>query len=87
MHGLVAGCGNCLDPAPEDLDEGEPEATVLARWDTAADETTDDVVESYLIQSRPAAHQDALLVKATDPDSAREPAMYTSRTLGATSRG
>lgn len=34
--------------------------------DTAVDDTTDDVVESYLIQSWPAAHQDALLVKATD---------------------
>ncbi|WP_346139418.1 hypothetical protein [Streptomyces coeruleofuscus] len=28
--------------------------------------TADEVVESYLIQSWPAAHQDALLVKATD---------------------
>ncbi|WP_406368229.1 hypothetical protein OG788_46835 [Streptomyces sp. NBC_00647] len=34
--------------------------------DTAVDDTTDDIVESYLIQSWPAAHQDALLVKATD---------------------
>ncbi|MER5472620.1 hypothetical protein ABZX90_41920 [Streptomyces sp. NPDC002935] len=34
--------------------------------DTVVDQTTDDVVESYLIQSWPAAHQDALLVKATD---------------------
>ncbi|MFD5519627.1 hypothetical protein [Streptomyces sp. NPDC127066] len=34
--------------------------------DTAVDQSTDDVVESYLIQSWPAAHQDALLVHATD---------------------
>ncbi|MET9904848.1 hypothetical protein [Streptomyces sp. NPDC006446] len=34
--------------------------------DTAVDDTTFDVMESYLIQSWPAAHQDALLVKATD---------------------
>ncbi|MGW1532520.1 hypothetical protein [Streptomyces aureus] len=34
--------------------------------DTAVDESTDDVVESYLIQSWPAVHHDALLVKATD---------------------
>jgi hypothetical protein len=35
--------------------------------DSAVDQTTaDEVVESYLIQSWPAAHQDALLLKATD---------------------
>ncbi|MER6678983.1 hypothetical protein [Streptomyces sp. NPDC000983] len=35
--------------------------------DRAVDQTpVDDVVESYLIQSWPAEHQDALLVKATD---------------------
>lgn len=35
--------------------------------DTAVDQTTvDGVMESYLIQSWPTAHQDALLVKATD---------------------
>lgn len=34
--------------------------------DTAVDDSTDDVVEFYLIQSWPAAHQDAVLVKATD---------------------
>jgi hypothetical protein len=35
--------------------------------DTAVDQTTvDEVVESYLIQSWPAAHLDALQVKATD---------------------
>ncbi|MET7989177.1 hypothetical protein [Streptomyces sp. NPDC005281] len=34
--------------------------------DTALDQATDDVVESYLIQSWPAVHEDALLVKATD---------------------
>ncbi|MEU0250885.1 hypothetical protein ABZ192_42705 [Streptomyces sp. NPDC006235] len=35
--------------------------------DRAVDQTVvDEVVESYLIQSWPAAHQDALLVKATD---------------------
>ncbi|MFJ3446593.1 hypothetical protein ACIPM2_36415 [Streptomyces sp. NPDC086081] len=35
--------------------------------DSAVDQTTvDEVVESYLIQSWPAAHQDASLVKATD---------------------
>ncbi|MFM9692239.1 hypothetical protein [Streptomyces europaeiscabiei] len=35
--------------------------------DTAVDQTVvDEVVESYLLQSWPAAHQDALLVRATD---------------------
>ncbi|WP_339135140.1 hypothetical protein WJM95_34950 [Streptomyces sp. f51] len=34
--------------------------------DTAVGESTDDVVESYLIQSWPASYQDGLLVKATD---------------------
>ncbi|WP_345666233.1 hypothetical protein [Streptomyces venetus] len=35
--------------------------------DRAVDQTTlDEAVESYLIQSWPAAHQDVLLVKATD---------------------
>lgn len=35
--------------------------------DTAVDQTVvDEVVESYLLQSWPAAHQEALLVRATD---------------------
>ncbi|MET7685931.1 hypothetical protein [Streptomyces sp. NPDC005423] len=55
--------------------------------DTAVDESTDDVVESYLIQSWPAAHQDALLVKATDaygpryePERPVTPSSSTTRT-------
>ncbi|MFE2530789.1 hypothetical protein [Streptomyces sp. NPDC059371] len=49
--------------------------------DTAVDETTDDVVESYLIQSWPAAHQDAFLVKATDAYGAQVRARPADDTL------
>ncbi|MET7988714.1 hypothetical protein [Streptomyces sp. NPDC005281] len=49
--------------------------------DTAVDESTDDVVESYLIQSWPAAHQDALLVKATDSYGAQVRARPADDTL------
>ncbi|MCX4578066.1 hypothetical protein OHB41_33740 [Streptomyces sp. NBC_01571] len=49
--------------------------------DTAVDQSTDDVVESYLIQSWPAAHQDALLVKATDAYGAQVRARPASDTL------
>lgn len=56
--------------------------------DRAVDQTTvDAVVESYLIQSRPAAHQDALLMKATDtygprcaPSRLATPSSSTTRT-------
>ncbi|MGW1727666.1 hypothetical protein ACWCQK_32720 [Streptomyces sp. NPDC002306] len=49
--------------------------------DTAVDESTDDNVESYLIQSWPAAHQDALLVKATDAYGAQVRAQPANDTV------
>ncbi|WP_328502190.1 hypothetical protein OG828_23060 [Streptomyces sp. NBC_00457] len=50
--------------------------------DGAVDQTPlDDVVESYLIQSWPAAHQDALLVKATDAYGAQVRAQSADDTI------
>ncbi|MFE7167117.1 hypothetical protein [Streptomyces sp. NPDC057616] len=50
--------------------------------DSAVDQTTvDDVVESYLIQSWPAAYQDALLVKATDAYGAQVRAREADDTI------
>jgi hypothetical protein len=50
--------------------------------DRAVDQTTvDEVVESYLIQSWPAAHQDALLVKATDTYGAQVRAQPADDTI------
>lgn len=50
--------------------------------DRAVDQTlVDDVVESYLIQSWPAAHQDALLVKATDAYGAQVRAQPADDTI------
>jgi len=50
--------------------------------DRAVDHTlVDDVVESYLIQSWPAAHQDALLVKATDAYGAQVRAQPADDTI------
>lgn len=50
--------------------------------DTAVDQTTvDEVVESYLIQSWPAAHHDASLVKATDAYGAQVRARSADDTL------
>ncbi|MFE9776338.1 hypothetical protein ACFYOV_32700 [Streptomyces sp. NPDC005931] len=55
-------------PSLASQDSGSYRLRVHARGrDRAVDHTTvDEVVESYLIQSWPAAHQDASLVKATD---------------------
>ncbi|MEU0203270.1 MULTISPECIES: hypothetical protein [unclassified Streptomyces] len=50
--------------------------------DRAVDQTTlDEVAESYLIQSWPAAHQDALLVKTTDAYGAQVRAQPTDDTI------
>ncbi len=50
--------------------------------DSAVDQTTvDEVVESYLIQSWPAAHQDALLLKATDAYGAQVRAQPADDTI------
>ncbi|GAB2895801.1 hypothetical protein GCM10027074_74220 [Streptomyces deserti] len=50
--------------------------------DRAVDHTTvDEVVESYLIQSWPAAHKDALLVKATDAYGAQVRARQADDTI------
>ncbi|MFJ1975305.1 hypothetical protein ACIO93_42560 [Streptomyces sp. NPDC087903] len=50
--------------------------------DTAVDPTgADDVMEFYLIQSWPAAQQDALLVKATDSYGAQERAQPANDTI------
>lgn len=50
--------------------------------DRAVDQTlVDDVVESYLIQSWPAQHQDALLVKATDAYGAQVRALKADDTI------
>lgn len=50
--------------------------------DRAVDQTTvDEVVESYLIQSWPAAHQDALLVQATDAYGAQSRAQQADDTI------
>ncbi|MEV3973517.1 hypothetical protein AB0K68_36215 [Streptomyces sp. NPDC050698] len=50
--------------------------------DRAVDQTTvDEVVESCLIQSWPAAHQDALLVQATDAYGAQVRAQQAEATI------
>ncbi|WP_244204509.1 hypothetical protein [Streptomyces africanus] len=50
--------------------------------DSAVDQTPmDEVVESYLIQSWPAAHQDALLLKATDAYGAQVRAQPADDTI------
>ncbi|MEU1940637.1 hypothetical protein ACH49O_41025 [Streptomyces coeruleorubidus] len=50
--------------------------------DRAVDQTTvDEVAESYLIQSWPAAHQDALLVKASDAYGAQVRAQQVDDTI------
>ena len=50
--------------------------------DSAVDQTTvDDVLESYLIQSWPAPHQDALLVQATDAYGAQVRAQPADDTI------
>jgi hypothetical protein len=50
--------------------------------DRAVDQTTvDEAVESYLIQSWPAAHQDALLLKATDAYGAQVRAQPADDTI------
>ncbi|GAA2768533.1 hypothetical protein GCM10010103_75750 [Streptomyces paradoxus] len=50
--------------------------------DRAVDQTTlDEAVESYLIQSWPAAHQDALLVQATDTYGAQVRAQPANDTI------
>ncbi|MEU4490194.1 hypothetical protein AB0H94_35885 [Streptomyces purpurascens] len=50
--------------------------------DRAVDQATvDEVVETYLIQSWPAAHEDALLVKATDTYGAQVRAQLADDTI------